>query len=411
MPLERFVAVGQQTDRVTFLSNPKPEDGDQYMALDFNSRRAVLALTCLVLSNVSIARNDTLMQPVDEVMRLPSVQPLFEDAVFLFGPGVPSGFGAIPATIVDVVGRGIAKPSRAGPGGRTVTKSDPQNCREAFALAIADLRTKAREQGGNALIGIVSFYKGVQNQSTTDYECHAGITRAVVELKAGVAVLEPTRLETLQTAMGQDSERRRRAVASTRHTEIGDVAALPHVSDRMAIRYRELLSRPASRAFAVDEHGAWGLAWGTEPKEPDVPADPRDRALRACETASKHHCVLYAVDNSVVYAPTTLQIGMVSHTESSVSSDRKIDDPSLIPNATERTKAGYETFLTRPFPRVFATNGRGGWGVAWGTKPKEADAPKDPAERALQNCARATHSECVVYAIDDRVVYAPKSPE
>jgi len=69
-------------------------------------------------------------------------------------------------------------------------KSDERACQWAFLSALLSLRQRALQEGGNAVINIVSFYKKVPYSSATDYECHAGVFIAGVALKGTVARIQ-----------------------------------------------------------------------------------------------------------------------------------------------------------------------------------------------------------------------------
>jgi uncharacterized protein YbjQ (UPF0145 family) len=56
--------------------------------------------------------------------------------------------------------------------------------------ALIELRANALEQGGNAVVNIVSYYKKVPFSSPTEYECHAGAFVAGVALKGTIVKLK-----------------------------------------------------------------------------------------------------------------------------------------------------------------------------------------------------------------------------
>jgi serine protease Do len=87
------------------------------------------------------------------------------------------------------------------------------------------------------------------------------------------------------------------------YADIGDLAKLPLQNPKARFVYSEFLTKPFPRAFAVGERGAWWYAWGTRPKDPNLPSDPSVRALQQCEKQRQQRCVLYAVDDVVVYRP------------------------------------------------------------------------------------------------------------
>jgi hypothetical protein len=68
-------------------------------------------------------------------------------------------------------------------------KSDESACQWVFLSALLQLRDRAKEEGGNAIINIISFYQKVPFYSRTEYECHAGGVIAGVAPKGTVAEL------------------------------------------------------------------------------------------------------------------------------------------------------------------------------------------------------------------------------
>jgi hypothetical protein len=81
----------------------------------------------------------------------------------------------------------------------------------------------------------------------------------------------------------------------------------------------------------------------------------------------------------------------------------RIDDIDKLPFATERMRERYRYFLTRPLPRAFVISEGGHWRLASGM-----ESPGTPAERALRECEQARTGRCIVYAVDDRVVWRPE---
>jgi uncharacterized protein YbjQ (UPF0145 family) len=70
-----------------------------------------------------------------------------------------------------------------------VGRSDQEACDIAFISALARLQELARREGGNALVGIKSVYRGENSDSTTDYVCGAGTIMAGVTLEGTVVRL------------------------------------------------------------------------------------------------------------------------------------------------------------------------------------------------------------------------------
>jgi dienelactone hydrolase len=74
---------------------------------------------------------------------------------------------------------------------------------------------------------------------------------------------------------------------------------LPNIkSDGCKSLYRAFLESPGPRAYAVSEDGRCGFAGGLR--------DARDSAMRQCSSVAKGACMLYAVDDSVVWKDTML---------------------------------------------------------------------------------------------------------
>ncbi len=80
---------------------------------------------------------------------------------------------------------------------------------------------------------------------------------------------------------------------ATSFAALDSIEAVPNLSAQGKAGYREYLSKAAPRAFAISGTGAWSWA-----EEGD---DPAERALKACQKNSSVPCLLYSVDNDVVW--------------------------------------------------------------------------------------------------------------
>jgi S1-C subfamily serine protease len=85
-----------------------------------------------------------------------------------------------------------------------------------------------------------------------------------------------------------------------------------------------------------------------------------------------------------------------------------IKDVAKVVQLSSRAQTAYETFLTKPFPRAFAIGEDNRWWYAAGWKPKDPGSDPDPAVRVVPDCEKHTHRTCVLYAVDDVVVYQDK---
>lgn len=80
---------------------------------------------------------------------------------------------------------------------------------------------------------------------------------------------------------------------ATAFAPLNSVESVPNVSAQGKAGYREYLAKGTPRAFAISGSGAWSWA-----EEGD---DPSERALTACQKNSSVPCLLYSVDNDVVW--------------------------------------------------------------------------------------------------------------
>lgn len=69
-------------------------------------------------------------------------------------------------------------------------KSDASACRTAFLSAVISLQTRARREGGNAVIDVKSITKHQDLESATQYRCAAGSVIANVVLTGRVVRIE-----------------------------------------------------------------------------------------------------------------------------------------------------------------------------------------------------------------------------
>lgn len=68
-------------------------------------------------------------------------------------------------------------------------KSDEEACRWVLLSALLSLQERAKNEGGNAVINIASYYKKNKVSSNNQFECHAGAIMAGVALTGEVVKL------------------------------------------------------------------------------------------------------------------------------------------------------------------------------------------------------------------------------
>lgn len=79
---------------------------------------------------------------------------------------------------------------------------------------------------------------------------------------------------------------------------------VPFLNDTRQAGYQSFLQRTTPpRACAISDNGHYACASGTRPKDTSLPADPKERALQTCTNNAGKSCLLYVVDNTVVYKP------------------------------------------------------------------------------------------------------------
>lgn len=132
-----------------------------------------LVLGLLPLSNSTVkARDSKLLLPLRKGLEAKDSHERLDGTVkFFFGaqqhPKVIARFGTYVANRKT----------------NAVNKSDERACNWVFLSAVVSLERRAKQLGANAVVNIVSFYRGVPMSSTTEFECHAGNIVAGVALR------------------------------------------------------------------------------------------------------------------------------------------------------------------------------------------------------------------------------------
>jgi hypothetical protein len=145
-------------------------------------RRIALTVMCAALMctipGVATGRNTKYMLPIEAALTTPAAKEKL-------GTGVAFYFGnqAHPP-IARTIGDWVTNLKT-----NAFNKSDEEACRWVFLSAVVSLRDRAVKEGGDAVVGIRSFYKKNEVVSETEYECHAGALIAGVALKGTVVTL------------------------------------------------------------------------------------------------------------------------------------------------------------------------------------------------------------------------------
>lgn len=139
----------------------------------------LLAAGLLVAAAAAQARDTVYKLKIDEVLRNPeSKAKLGDDVALYFGDRKPTN-------VAQNFGDHVTNNKTNSFG-----KPDEEACRWAMLSALLELQERAHQQGGNAVINIVSYYKKTTYSSQTEYDCHAGALLAGVALKGTVVKLK-----------------------------------------------------------------------------------------------------------------------------------------------------------------------------------------------------------------------------
>jgi uncharacterized protein YbjQ (UPF0145 family) len=142
------------------------------------SHLAVLVTVCTVVALPSVARNDRYTFPLQPTLDSP-------DFAQQVGSSVKFAFGDQPAPAGGKIGDYVSNERQHFHG-----KTEEGACRDTLISALADMRDRAARLGGNAVVGIVSYFRKVTFSSATDFECHAGSRGVFVSLMGTIVKLK-----------------------------------------------------------------------------------------------------------------------------------------------------------------------------------------------------------------------------
>ena len=124
------------------------------------------------------ARNTKYMLPIERVLgSTRAKEALGTDVAFYFG-------NQSHPPVAREIGEWVTNPKT-----NAFNKSDQEACEWVFLSALVSMRNRAVKEGGDAVVGIRSFYRKNEVVSETEYECHAGALIAGVALKGTVVKL------------------------------------------------------------------------------------------------------------------------------------------------------------------------------------------------------------------------------
>jgi hypothetical protein len=147
------------------------------MKLNFGVVRAI-AISTLLLAAPAQSRDDRLHLPIKDALESPAAAGKIDQNVKMF-----FGSQAYPKAVGEYGTFTSNKKTNF------FNKSDKEACEIAFLSAIIALQERAKKEGGNAIVGIISVYRNVDFSSETEYECGAGNVTGGVSLRGRVAKL------------------------------------------------------------------------------------------------------------------------------------------------------------------------------------------------------------------------------
>jgi len=128
--------------------------------------------------NSAYAADSLVKYPIKDSMELEKVKNLFDDEISFYWGNAPHG---------NVTKKfGSFKTSKRTNG---FAKAQSQACAWAMASSLVALRDRAKREGGNAVINIVSNIKNKEESSETAYTCLAGRVLVNVALKGDVVTI------------------------------------------------------------------------------------------------------------------------------------------------------------------------------------------------------------------------------
>ncbi|MEY4563108.1 MAG: hypothetical protein RLZZ618_2385 [Pseudomonadota bacterium] len=128
----------------------------------------------------ALARDTVHKLPLADVLAMPEAQEKLDGSVKFYLAGSPT------PKVQSKLGEDVSNKKTNG-----ANKTDEVACRWAALSALIAFQDKAKSQGANAVVDLVSFYKRDTFSSPTDYECHAGGFVVGVTLKGTYAKVGP----------------------------------------------------------------------------------------------------------------------------------------------------------------------------------------------------------------------------
>ncbi|WP_152207127.1 excinuclease ATPase subunit [Marinobacter changyiensis] len=137
------------------------------------------ALVATIIAFPAHSRDTVHMLPLEDALKMPDAQAKLDGSVEFYFAG--QDHPPIERSLVETFTN--KKTNAFG-------KSDEDACNWVFLSAMIALQDRAKREGADAVVDIVSYYDKREIASATEFECHAGAIMAGVALKGNFVMLQ-----------------------------------------------------------------------------------------------------------------------------------------------------------------------------------------------------------------------------
>lgn len=137
------------------------------------------ALLATIFASPAHSRDTVHMLPIEEALNLPDAEAKLDGSVKFYFAGQEH-----PPIERSLVKTFTNKKTNA------FGKSDEEACKWVFLSAMIALQDRAKREGADAVVNIVSYYDKREMASATEFECHAGAFVAGVALQGNFVTLQ-----------------------------------------------------------------------------------------------------------------------------------------------------------------------------------------------------------------------------
>ncbi|MEI8394975.1 MAG: caspase family protein [Rhodospirillaceae bacterium] len=174
---------------------------------------------------------------------------------------------------------------------------------------------------------------------------------------------------------------------------------VPYLSEQQRTKLDGYQNGASPKALAIGDRGAFAFLNNSNGEMTED--DARRRVLERCEYYNKSACVLYSV-NGIVLQPET---STPNPTPAPIQKNGHFD-PATVPFITQSSRdTKMPAFASGREHKALAIHPSGAWASVTARPSVEA-----AREAALQNCTKHREDGCIIYAVDDEVVFDRDTP-